>query len=352
MRTQRHIARPESAQPATQQQSFRERGSFIVERAGYSTLRGDRDAGAGGGTDAGVGVAPAAPPGGAGSPPASPGVVAPPVVTLPAHIRHPSSPAGMNDRIPPRVDTSVAVTISGLTRGITLSIEGAGGGNGSATISGAATTTLLGSATVPLRGVDQTAPGNGGNLRLAAHQGTTLMARSAGFSVAAIPRNWSISFNSLRTGANRGVIVNDSWVSDSGVVADLNETEISEEVQSVATTGIFAGSTLSTSGFLPGDTFTTDTHGTTTAALTGPGEITLNQTSQFNDKRSGSSNIPMTNSGYRILHRAFRPLIVLPIVGPVPGPLMFLTSKTGMAVTANGVASTAGAGSVTRTQVV
>ena len=258
----------------------------------------------------------------------------------------------MNDRIPPRVDTSVAVTISGLTRGITLSIEGAGGGNGSATISGAATTTLLGSATVPLRGVDQTAPGNGGNLRLAAHQGTTLMARSAAFSVAAIPRNWSISFNSLRTGANRGVIVNDSWASDSGVVADLNETEISEEVQSVATTGIFAGSTLSTSGFLPGDTFTTDTHGTTTAALTGPGEITLNQTSQFNDKRSGSSNIPMTNSGYRILHRAFRPSIVLPIVGPVVGPLMFLTSKAGAAVTANGVASAAGAGSVTRTQVV
>ena len=113
-------------------------------------------------------------------------------------------------------------------------------------------TALVTGATVQLRGVDQTVPGNAGNLRLAAHQGTTLMARSDPFSVSSIPQNWSVSFNRLRTGADRGIVVNDSWESDSGVVADLDETEISEEVQNDPGTGIFASITLSTSGFLPG----------------------------------------------------------------------------------------------------
>lgn len=54
-----------------------------------------------------------------------PPLAAGPTVTLPPHIRATSSPAGMPDRIPPRVDTPAAVTITGLTipmRDITLSI--------------------------------------------------------------------------------------------------------------------------------------------------------------------------------------------------------------------------------------
>ncbi len=248
----------------------------------------------------------------------------------------------MTDRIPPRVDTPVAVGITGLTRGVTLSIEGSGGNNGSATIDGAATASLVTGATVKLRGVDQTVPGNAGNLRLAAHQGATLMARSAGFSVAAIPQNWSISFNRLLTTAaphlhfDRGFVVNDRWESDSGVVADLDQTEISEEVENDPGTGIFASISLSTSGFLPGHIFTVDNHGAAAATLTGPGVLTLRQTSQFNDKRSGSSNIPMKNSGYFIRHSVIRL--------PIAGTLMFLSSKAGRAVTANGVSSAAGGG--------
>jgi hypothetical protein len=71
----------------------------------------------------------------------------------------------MPDRIPPRVDTPVDVTIAGLAvpmRDVTLSIAGAGGGNGTATINGAATADLGASATVNLRGVVQTTPGKAG----------------------------------------------------------------------------------------------------------------------------------------------------------------------------------------------
>lgn len=307
----------------------------MPERSRGVTFQSDRDGGVADSGPAPYGPAPAPAP--APAVPSSPPISIPaPVVTMPTHIRGAASPTAMTDRIPPRVDTPAAVGITGLTRGITLSIEGSGGNNGSATIDGAATANLVSGATVQLRGVDQTVPGNAGSLRLAAHQGTTLMARSAPFSVAAIPQNWTITFDSMRTGADRGIVVNDAWESDSGVVADLDEAEISEEVQNDPGTGIFARIRLSTSGFLPADVFSSDSHGSPTAGITGPGSIVLRQTSQFNDRRSGSTNIPMKNSGYSIRHVAFRL--------PVSGTLMFMSSKVGAAVTANGVASGAGAG--------
>ena len=49
-------------------------------------------------------------------------------VTVPPHVRAPSSPAGMADRIPPRVNTAVHVAVGGLKSGdapVELSIEGA-----------------------------------------------------------------------------------------------------------------------------------------------------------------------------------------------------------------------------------
>ena len=74
--------------------------------------------------------------GGTGVPaPAAP--AAPLTVKLPPNIRGSSSPAGMADRIPPRVGTAAHVELSGLKAGdppVKLSIEGAGGGNGTADI--------------------------------------------------------------------------------------------------------------------------------------------------------------------------------------------------------------------------
>ena len=174
--------------------------------------------------------------------PASPA----PTVAVPSNIRGAFSPAAMPNRIPPRVDTAAAVTISGLAAAmpdITLSIEASGGVDGSATINGAATVNLRTSATVQLRGVDQTGVGNAGRLRLVANCGARRIAASNGFSVSSVPQNWSIALNALITGTSRGMKVNNSWESDSGVLADLDEAERSEQVQYGAGTGIFAGQT-------------------------------------------------------------------------------------------------------------
>ena len=78
---------------------------------------------------------------------AAPAPVAPPTVALPSHVRAASSPTGMADRIPPRVDTSVTVGVSAFPKGgtpVKVSVEGSGGGNGTVTINGAATVNLYG----------------------------------------------------------------------------------------------------------------------------------------------------------------------------------------------------------------
>jgi hypothetical protein len=153
--------------------------------------------------------------------PPTPAPPAPPTLPLTVAITHVNantSPAGMPDRIPPRVDTIVGVGIVGWRipmAPVTLSIDGAGGGNSNATIDGAATVDLTNTAAVRLRGTAQTSVGNAGNLRLVAEQGGTRLATSNAFSVSAIPQNFSITFNSLITGARRGIRVNNHWESDS-----------------------------------------------------------------------------------------------------------------------------------------
>lgn len=295
--------------------------------------------------------APAAPP--VPAPPAAPPAPAAPApaatpltVTISTHLQGASSPAGMADRIPPRVDTPVTVGISGWRlpmRDVTLSIDGAGGGNGSATIDGAATKDLSADATVQLRGVDQTDVGKAGSLRLVASLGGSRLASSGGFSVSAIPENYTDTFLSLLTGANRGFVVQDGWSSDSGVFADLDQTEISEEVQYAAGTGCFAGVGKNNSGYLPGNILTPDTHSTPVALLTSPGSIIANQTCKFKDNRSGSVDIPMKNSGFKV----GRFCMDMPVIGR-----QLSTVKLGASTTANGIASNAGTCSVSKMQAV
>lgn len=293
--------------------------------------------------DAGDGVAPpAVVPQQVMPPMAPPPLSMGPTATVPAHIRGTSSPAGMPDRIPPRVDTPVDVTISGLAipmRDVTLSIDGAGGGNGTATINGAATADLGASATVNLRGVDQTTPGKAGNLVLVASHGATRLAASAGFSVSAIPQDWSVTLNSAVTGPERGIDVNNDWQSDSGQVADLDKAMRSEQVQYGVGTGCFAGVTGQNSGYRAANSPPlVDHHAAPIGLLTGVGAINAEQTFIFKDDRTGAVNIPARNSGYR-LSRV--------VTAPTPGTLSITTTKTGTATTANGFASAAGAGGAT-----
>jgi hypothetical protein len=283
------------------------------------------------------------------APPLGPTLAPGPTVTLPPHIRGSSSPAGMPDRIPPRADTPAAVTIAGLTipmRDITLSIDGAGGGNGTVTINGAATVDLGTSATVQLRGVNQTAPGKAGNLTLVASHGGRRLATSAGFSVSSIPQNFSVTFNSqISTPTMRGLAVNNHWESDSGNVADLDEAERSEQVEYGAATGIWAGVVGgNNSGYLPANSPPlVDSHGTPLARLTGPGSRIAEQVFTFNDKRTGATDIAATKAGFRLTRTA---------VTNAAGKIEFTVDKRGAATTATGFSSAAGSGTVTRTQVI
>jgi hypothetical protein len=275
-------------------------------------------------------------------PPLAPPLTVGPTATLPPHIRGSSSPAGMPDRIPPRIDTPATITITGLTtpyRDIILSIDGAGGGNGTATINGAATVDLGASATVQLRGVDQTDVGKGGNLKLVASLGGTRLAASAGFSVSSIPQNWSVTKNALVTGTERGIDVNNNWESDSGNVADLDKAERSEQVQYGVGTGCFAGVTGNNSGYKAANSPPlVDHHAAPVGLLTSTGSIIAEQTFIFKDNRTGAINIPATNSGFRLTRN---------VTEPTPGSLVITTTKAGTATTANGFSSAAGSGTVT-----
>jgi hypothetical protein len=282
------------------------------------------------------------------TPPVPPPVPpAPPValaVTVPDHIRGSASPASMKDRIPPRKDTTVQVDITGLKAGdppVTLKVEGTGGGNGTVTIDGVNTKSMKASGTVKLRGVTQTDVGKGGALKLVARRGATQVATSSGFTVSSIPENYSDTFVRLLTGTRRGFVVQDGWKSDSGTFADLNKTEISERVEETKATGCFVGLGSQNSDYLPGNVLTQDTHSSGTASLTSIGERIAQQTCMFKDNRSGSVDIPMTNSGYELI----REVTVRPA-----GGFDFHITKKGKKTTAKGISSEAGAGSIDKTQ--
>jgi hypothetical protein len=197
------------------------------------------------------------------------------------------------------------------------------------------------SGTVKLRGGVQTDAGKGGALKLVAKQGATQVATSAGFTVAAIPQNYSDTFVRLLTGNRRGFVVQDGWESDSGRFKDLNQTEISEQVQETLATGCFAGLGKQNSGYLPGDVLTQDTHSSGTSTLTSTGRRIAQQTCMFKDKRSGSDDIPMTRSGYELVRN---------VTVRQGGGFDFQLTKKGKSTTANAITSDAGRGSIDKTQ--
>jgi len=276
------------------------------------------------------------------------------------------------DRIPPRVDTPVDVTFGGtpdFSAPVTLSIDGTGGGNGSATINGfpSFSFALSGTETVKLRGVNQTDVGKAGNLKLIARQHGTLSAESKGFSVSSIPQNVSFTFDRLVTPADctalgftgcRGIVVDYAWDSDSAVPGDLDKASQAERVQATVATGVFVGSTAKHSCYISSISPQSDTHAIGgIAGGSTPGTLIVNQTFMFKDDRTGASEIPMTNSGFQLTR----------VVEPKPGTgllgffqdFQITTSKISVATSATGtnpscpsgpIASNAGTGSTTKTE--
>ncbi|MGV8803579.1 MAG: eCIS core domain-containing protein [Polaromonas sp.] len=300
-------------------------------------------AGAGTGVDAGTGSAPAAAP-------ARAPVAAGPSATIGAVTFR-----GSSNRIAPTQTATVAVTLSGLPAGgsAAIDVEGSGGANGSATITAGASLTASGNVTV--RGDTQTTPGNAGRLKLRASVGAAVVGRSAGFTVAAWPTDFTISRNAdINTATGVGLRVNIGCVSDgSGALAELNEAEHTERVDigsrdnpPFTVPGAISATGTGTSSFMPATSSPlVDRHGYAKASIvtTGlaPGFYTLvyRQNFLFNDRRTGVTNAVVRNSGFTITHSVL--VMDLPIVGRFS---THMTIKRGAAVTVEGKAATAGSG--------
>jgi hypothetical protein len=263
-------------------------------------------------------------------------------------IQAPSSPAGTPNRIPPRVDTAVTVTLDGWhapMAPVEFGVDGSGGSNGAATINGAATSQQTAGATVQLRGTTQTAPGSAGNLRLAARIGGTTIGLSAPFTVAAIPQNFSTALDHPLTGTDRGIVVNNSWESDSGSTADLDQAQRSEKVQYYTATGLFAaGLNPRNSGYKQATTPPIqDQHGLPAAQITRTGVLSAQQVFVYKDNRTGVVDIPVRNSGFQISRT---------ITAPTTSTLEITTAKVGNGGTAQGFTAAAGAGQASEKQAV
>ena len=265
-----------------------------------------------------------------------------PTASVPSHVRATSTRAGMPDRIPPRVDTSAAVTIAGWIIpmvDVILSVDGGGGGNGSATVNGAASAGLMGSATVQLRGVDQTDPGKAGNLHLVARFAGTELARSGGFSVSSVPQNWSVSFvSSINEADAVGMVALNSWVSDSGTLADMDQVKRKEQIEVTTATGPFAGVGTGVSGWRDATLGSiTDSHRSNgRARLRAVGSRVANQVFIFKCERTAVTDITAKNSGFTITKA---------VSDDGAGGFNYDVSKVGTGVTSNGFTSAAASGS-------
>jgi hypothetical protein len=286
-------------------------------------------------------------------------------VTIPA-ITNADTPAGMPNRIPPTATTPIQITIApdltGSGQSITLAKSGNSSTNGDFTIDGNATEAILKTTTVNLSGTTQTAPtgglggGNAGNLMLVAQVRGQNAVQSLGFSVAAIPMNFTDTSPSVyvaKDSTNCGMQVLDGWASDSGVPGDLDQVQISELLQlenDATLTGIFQQvNATDVSGYQPATGFvSTDTHSVSCSLLAVPAVATMNdrQVSVFLDLRMGVIDIPMANSGF---------LISFALAPDGKGVGHLTVSKTGASETLNNVISgkvtlpvvTSGAGTTT-----
>ena len=244
-------------------------------------------------------------------------------VTFPKDINALDTPAGMKDRIPPRVDTSVPVTVSpsltgsGETVGVT--VIGTGSNHGTTTFVGA--NSFSSSTIVEIQGVNQTAVSAtlagtyAGNLQLAAVvRGNTTGAKSNGFSVAAIPVAVQDSFRqdySLVDPTYRGIQDYVLFTSDSGVNSDLSGVKVLEEIYDdpSSQTGVFIGThpivqadynSLTLSG---GQAYTFDNDAVLASYLASSGGSNIiDQVYLFQDYRTGTTNAVVANSGFEFTY--------------------------------------------------
>jgi hypothetical protein len=276
-------------------------------------------------------------------------------VTFSEHVRNADTPVSMTaDRIPPRVDTPVTVTVTpdltGSGQSVTLAVKGQSAKHGTVTVDGKATLDITSTGPVNLRGGTQTeaaaafsAP-NAGKLTLVARVRGKDTIKSSGFSVAAIITGVTIEFNGLiAAGGERGIKVDTTYTSDSNVLADLGAVDVSEEVTYGVGTGVFAGVKGDTSGYILATVPQVDQHATPLGLIKAPGgTIQAFQAFKFRDRRTGAQDIPVANSGFIITRTVFT---------DAGGGVRLTTNKKPAATTVHGITTTAGNGDeISKTQ--
>jgi hypothetical protein len=253
-----------------------------------------------------------------------------------------TSPAGMKDRIPPRVSTPVTITVvnpeAAKKRPIIITVVGGSLANGTALLDGADTIEVTDSKTATLVGDLQSQPG--GTLRLVATQGMLPVGSSNDFAVAAIPQDVTSKLDSRATGpADFGIIVETSWDSDSGRVSDLDRVTVEEKIDVIVDFGSFAGIIPSVqTTIIKGSSKATDDH---TIKLKRPltlsdaGSSIVDQVHAFADQRTGSPQLPIARSGFQISKE-------IKENPTVPDCLVLTVEKMGREQTVAGLMSEAG----------
>ena len=255
-------------------------------------------------------------------------------VTIPMGIRNADTPAGMPDRIPPRVNTPVPVTITpdlvGSGQSVTLAVVGQNGSSGTVAVDGnpggtgvpgGGLASITSSENLNLTGDDQTSPGTGGRyagqLHLQVQVGGANTIQSNGFSVSAIPVNFSEALydHGILFSADThkkdalGIILTNNYQSDSGVYADLDQVYWIEQVEEQKpAAGIFdspdLGSFIQTVPIQASSDTGGDTNDFPLAILENHrgGFEVYTQVWVFSDQRTGSAMqyYPIGGSGYVI----------------------------------------------------
>jgi peptidoglycan hydrolase-like protein with peptidoglycan-binding domain len=266
-----------------------------------------------------------------------------------APVRAPSTPAPMPDRIPPKIDVPVDVTLPGGAATPTtvkaVPTQAGGAEPGEVLIDGKPSADLTASGTVTVQGTAQTFSRFVNQLSLVAVQGGKEIARSAPFAVAAIPVGIDTTkdSDSGRGSPLRGMIVSFTVRSDSGDRADLDKVQAKEVLENRQNTGCF--STFNAQDVLDRnapdyglgiDKQRTDKHRIESGVLTSPGVWQIGQVLLFRDLRTGIGDVPIPHSAYEIAWNVTK--------FSVGDGLFFVLTKIGVDGSAKGFASSFGFG--------
>lgn len=262
-------------------------------------------------------------------------------------VRAANTPAGMTDRIPPRVPTPVTVEVEGWSSEmgeIEVTIENAGGPQGAASIDGRPSVQIGAGGTLQVLGSQQTAPGAGGQLFLVARHQGVVVGTGKPFSVAAIPQNWSCKYAGPLTDNERGFKENTDVESDSGVKEDLDQVLVKEKVERQEGTGVLEQvETETAKGFFSPLEGIDDKHGLKVYSAQGEGTMRTQQVFVFRDLRTGSGEHSIENSGFQIA----RDII---LKAPASGKYWLTTEKYGHSGSAEGHSSNAGFANISLSQ--